>query len=138
MSEPAGAPAGPGAAADRPGRPGAPGVPVPPDDPEEWSDEEWISYLEATAEDAGAQEDRAPASAIARFARTPGGTFLGAAMSAVGDIIYGPKEIPTAVQPAARQPHDDDEIEVELDPDSYVTRVRHHGHRGDDSATHDA
>jgi len=72
-------------------------VEAPPNDPEDWSDEEWQAYLQATAADtpetgvAGADEG----AAVFRKLRTSAaGSVVGAGMMGLEQALYGerPKE----------------------------------------------
>jgi hypothetical protein len=102
-----------------------PPVPAgPPDDPEEWTDEEWLAWLEAT--DPG--EETAPGSAPAHRPRLSG-NVLGVAMLGLRDAIYGrPDEPVVIVQDAPGDPPDDELHDLHLDPDhperSIVVRRR--------------
>ncbi len=88
----------------------------PPQDPESWTDEQWISWLEATddpdrAGDAGAARPR-------HWSRGRPASMLGAAMLGLHEVIYGPHgdEIVIVVD-AGGEPPGDDLPEVHLDPE---------------------
>ncbi|MGH9030231.1 MAG: hypothetical protein ACRDV4_11540 [Acidimicrobiales bacterium] len=88
------------------------GTASPPDDPEDWSDEQWIEFLEATDDSTSASEPQ-----LKPRPRHPGGV-LGAAMLGLRDAIYGPPDDEAAVvveSPGA--PPSDDRLEVHLDLD---------------------
>jgi hypothetical protein len=87
---------------------------VPPDDPEEWSDEQWIAYLEATEPDPGpiqparVHPNKTGRNLVVRLA--------GAGMIGAYDAIYGTKEERIEVVAEEGEPFDPDLI-VDLVPD---------------------
>ena len=88
----------------------------PRQDAESWTDEQWISWLEAT-DDPDAPDDarRRPPLAL-----EPGrsASMLGAAMLGLHEVIYGPHDDEIAiVVDAGGDPPGDDLPEVHLDPD---------------------
>lgn len=91
----------------------------PPDDPDEWSDDQWLAWLEET--DAGADEDVTAGEhprVVARWRDRPSATVLGAAMLGLRDAIYGhPGDEVVIVQDASGDPPDDDAPVVHLDPE---------------------
>lgn len=91
----------------------------PPEDPDEWSDEEWLGWLEET--DACYGESGADGEhprVVARWRDRPSATVLGAAMLGLRDAIYGrPDEEVVIVQDAPGDPPDDDTPVVHLDPE---------------------
>lgn len=86
----------------------------PPEDPEDWTDEQWIVWLNATDE-----PDEAPQGVQASRERPrQRGGMLGAAMLGLRDAIYGhPDDEPVVVVDSSGDPPDDDRPEVHLDPD---------------------
>jgi hypothetical protein len=88
----------------------------PPEDPESWSDEQWISWLEATDDPDAA--DRAGTGRPRRWSRGRPASMLGAAMLGLHEVIYGPhdNEIVIVVD-AGGDPPGDDLPEVHLDTD---------------------
>ena len=88
----------------------------PPADPESWTDEQWISWLEAT-DDPDAPERR-PTDRPGVGAGAVAASMLGAAMLGLHEVIYGParNEIVIVVD-AGGEPPDDDLPEVHLDPE---------------------
>lgn len=90
--------------------------PQPPPDPEEWTDEEWLAWLEAT-DAADADPDMRPPR-LARWRDRPGSSVLGAAMLGLRDAIYGrPDDEVVVVGETSGDPPDDDLPVVHLDPD---------------------
>ena len=90
--------------------------PQPPSDPEEWTDDEWLGWLEAT-DAADADPDLRPPR-LSRWRERPGSSVLGAAMLGLRDAIYGhPDDQAVEVRDAAGDPPDDDQPVVHLDPD---------------------
>ena len=95
----------------------------PPADPEDWSDEEWLAWLEAadaagTGYDEVDEGDGRPMTPTGRLAETAMGQMLGAAMVGLGKALYGQKqdEVQIVVN-ADGEPHDPEGVEVHLDPD---------------------
>jgi hypothetical protein len=90
------------------------GLAEPPDDPEEWTDEQWLAWLEAT--DPGDAPEAGPR--LAAWRDHPVGSVLGAAMLGLRDAIYGRQDNEvTIVQEAAGDPPDDDLHDIHLDPE---------------------
>jgi len=89
----------------------------PPSDPEDWSDEQWIEWLEETDDEAPApsQPSRSPKP---RVLGSSGGQILGNAMVGVANALYGRKEDPVVVVQEASGPLEEDEpFELHLDPE---------------------
>lgn len=88
----------------------------PPQDPEQWTDEEWIAYLEAT--DATTEDDDRPVTPIGRVTHSPGGQVLGQAMLGMASALFGRNddEVVVVVE-AGSEPGDDGPFTVHLDPD---------------------
>jgi len=88
----------------------------PPEDAESWTDEEWISWLEATddSDAPGAPGSRPPR----HWSRRRPAGMLGAAMLGLHEVIYGrhDEEI-VIVADAGGDPPGDDVPEVHLDPE---------------------
>jgi hypothetical protein len=94
--------------------PGDPGE--PPQDAESWTDEQWLSWLEATDDPEAPRHAGAGRSRHWRERRPA--SMLGAAMLGLHEVIYGPhREEIVIVVDADGEPHDDDLPEVHLDPD---------------------
>jgi len=93
--------------------PSLPGGPSePPADPDEWTDEQWLAWLEATDPD----DEPALRPVTWRFNRT--GSVLGAAMLGLRDAIYGhPDNEVAIVQEVSDDPPDDDLHDLRLDPE---------------------
>lgn len=87
----------------------------PPDDPEDWTDEQWITWLQATD---GPDTAADAARARARWQQRRPASMLGAAMLGLHEVIYGRKddEIVIVVD-AGGDPPGDDVPEVHLDPE---------------------
>ena len=96
--------------------------PEPPFDPEEWSDEQWIAWLEAT--DPVDQRAMRVRPEVRRNA--PAGVRLfGAAMLGMHEAIYGPSEDPdiVLVTDADGQGRAPGPIEVHLSRESHRATV---------------
>jgi hypothetical protein len=86
----------------------------PPSDPEDWTDEQWLEWLEATDDPGEAPDGARPAR---RHSRHRGGA-MGAAMLGLRDAIYGPPDDQiVVVVDAPGDPPGDDHPEVHLDPE---------------------
>lgn len=91
----------------------APDRDEPPADAEEWTDEQWLAWLEDTDAD-GEPHPRV----VARWRQRPGASLLGAAMLGLRDAIYGrPDDEVVIVADAPGGPPDDDAPVVHLDPE---------------------
>jgi hypothetical protein len=88
----------------------------PPEDPESWTDDQWISWLEAT-DDPDAPTEHG-AGHPRHWSRGRSASMLGAAMLGLHEVIYGPhgNEIAIVVD-AGGEPPGDDLPEVHLDPE---------------------
>jgi hypothetical protein len=91
----------------------------PPEDPEQWSDEQWLEWLEDTDvldAEAGGQDEHPRV--VAHWRDRPAATVLGAAMLGLRDAIYGhPDDEVVIVQDASGDPPDDGTPVVRLDPE---------------------
>lgn len=96
----------------------------PPADPQDWTDEQWLAWLEAT--DGAASALDSPSGGDAEGKRTlhdrvrssPAARGMGGAMVALHEIFYKPKEDQVViVADAGGDPPDPDAIELDLDPD---------------------
>ncbi len=101
----------------------------PPEDPEEWSDEQWIAWLEATdPESAGSPEEaQGPVVRGSKVIRSSGGVVLGAAMSGLAEILQGQNEPEVVVVAEGPEGTEDRDFTVTLGPDGSgrsVVRVR--------------
>jgi len=89
----------------------------PPSDPEEWSDEQWIAWLQAT-DPTPAGDPQRPVTIGSRLARSAGGSVLGTAMLALSQAIYGRRDDEVVVVvDGGSAPAPDADFEVHLDPD---------------------
>jgi hypothetical protein len=93
----------------------AEGPAEPPQDPEDWTDEQWLAWLEATDP---SHDEPATAPRLAAWREHPVGSVLGAAMLGLRDAIYGkPKDEVVIVQEASGDPPNDELHDIRLDPD---------------------
>ena len=85
----------------------------PPRDPDEWTDAQWLAWLEE-----GAEDDDEPSPPVSgRLQRSSGGQVLGNAMLGLAQAMYGtvrPQVVVEASVPG--DPHDED-LDVRLDPE---------------------
>ena len=96
------------------------GLPLLPDDPNDWTDEQWIAWLEAgdaaERESAGHRPDDRPD--LPSWRKAPVAVqFLAASMTAVGEALYGKKEQPAIIIQASGDKGEDDGLDVQLDHD---------------------
>ena len=88
----------------------------PPQDAESWTDEQWISWLQAT-DDPDAQDLDDPGRRR-HWSRGRSASMLGAAMLGLHEVIYGPHDDQiVVVVDAGGEPPGDDLPEVHLDRD---------------------
>ena len=93
---------------------------APPDDPDEWTAEQWMTYLRDTEDESASDDSR-----YARRFKSRPATIVGNAMHAVHDLIYGPREEPEFVI-ESDQDGDDDDADVHLDasdPSASTVRI---------------
>lgn len=90
---------------------------MPPHDPEDWTDDQWIAWLEKT-DDAAAKGAPGPVTPLGRITHSTGGSVLGHAMLGMASALYGPErsEIVIVVE-GSSQSDDDEPFAVHLDPD---------------------
>lgn len=86
---------------------------LPPQDAENWSDEEWIEWLEST-DDSG---EREPSVSAPRKGRSVGTQMLASVMLGLHEMIYGKQDEQQVQVAPAPGPPDDEDIEINLDPD---------------------
>jgi len=88
----------------------------PPEDADDWTDDQWISWLDAT--DDPDAPDGPDAGHPRHWSRGRSASMLGAAMLGLHEVIYGPhgNEIAIVVD-AGGEPPGDDLPEVHLDPE---------------------
>ena len=85
----------------------------PPEEAENWSDEQWIEWLDSTDGDGGVQ----PYVPSTPKKRSLGATMIGAAMLGLHEIMYGKQDEQQVQIAPAPGPPDDQDIEITLDPD---------------------
>ena len=89
--------------------------PQPPDDAENWSDDDWIAWLESTDSDAGAKQ---PETSAPRKPRSVGTQMLASVMLGFHEMIYGKQDDQQVqVAPSPDPLPEDDGIEITLDPE---------------------
>ena len=90
----------------------------PPADPEEWTDEQWIAWLEATDADAPDGGGNRPATMGARVVHSTGGQVLGQSMLGLAYAIYGRRDDEVVIVAEGDSEQGEDEpFTVHLDPD---------------------
>jgi len=107
---------------------------MPPADPEEWTDEQWISWLKATDEDVGSARCASPVALSSRVLQSTPAEMLGQAMLGMAQAIYGrhDDEVVMVVE-GSGEPGDDEPFAVRLDLEhpersSVVFRATPHSH----------
>lgn len=106
----------------------------PPNDPEDWSDDQWQVYLQATAADAEIDGSTASggASGFRRLRGSGAGSVIGAAMQGLEQALYG--ERPKEEIVAEADSDDPDRERSTFDPDdpaSAVISLAAHRHQSD-------
>lgn len=94
----------------------------PPADPDDWTDEQWIEWLEKTdpaaADPAAADTPTRPVTAFGRIAHSSGGSVLGQAMLGMAAAIYGREQNEIVIMAEDSSHKDGDEpFTVHLDPE---------------------
>ena len=90
----------------------------PPSDPEEWTDEQWLTWLKATDEDANAGLDADIARGLAHVAKSAPGQVIAQAMLGLAQAMYGRQDDDLIVVAEGNgETLDDEPFEVRLDPD---------------------
>lgn len=94
----------------------------PPLDPQDWSDEQWLAWLDETDHEAAEQShiDAAEARRTVgdRVRSSPAARGMGGAMIALHEIFYKPKDDEVViVAQAGGDPPDPDALELDLDPE---------------------
>ncbi len=90
----------------------------PPADPEEWDDEQWLAWLEATDVEASSDDPEASGPPPVPAARRGAGHVLGQAMLGMAHAIYGDEDDQiVVVAQDGGEPEDDEPFTVRLDPD---------------------
>lgn len=90
-----------------------------PDDPEDWTDEQWLAWLEEGEAAERERQEAAPARPeLPSWRKGPVATqFLAASMLAMHDVFYGKRDEPAIVVDAQGDPPDDEPLDVQLNPD---------------------
>ncbi|MGP8059948.1 MAG: hypothetical protein ACLP9C_09970 [Acidimicrobiales bacterium] len=90
----------------------------PPADPEDWTDEQWLAWLDATDTEDTAPAPRAARTPGARVVESPAGRVLGDAMLGLAYAVFGRQVDEVAiVAEGDSEPGDDEAFSVRLDPE---------------------
>ncbi|HUR23581.1 MAG TPA: hypothetical protein VMZ73_06895 [Acidimicrobiales bacterium] len=118
------------------------GMDQPPVDPQDWTDEQWLEWLEATDGQAavpGEEGERGGErpTVAERVRASPAARGMGGAMVALHEIFYRPKDDEVViVAQAGGDPPDPDALELDLDPDhpeestATIPATRRRGRKG--------
>ena len=89
---------------------------LPPDDPDDWTNEQWIAWLNETDADAIAARNSPPATVAGRVVHSSAGQMLGQSMIGLARAIYGPRanKAPIVVK-ANSEPEEDRAFTLHLD-----------------------
>jgi hypothetical protein len=92
---------------------------VPPDDPDDWTNEQWIAWLNETDADAIADRNSPPATVAGRVVHSSAGQLLGQTMLGLAQAIYGPRanKAPIVIK-APAEPEEDRAFDLHLDFDN--------------------
>lgn len=88
---------------------------TPPENADEWSDQQWIDWLNST--DGGTTSNEESAKTVGRIAHSPSGRVLGNAMIGLARALYGPQDEKPAIVVESGEPDTDQPVEVHLDFD---------------------
>jgi hypothetical protein len=91
---------------------------APPDDPDDWTNEQWIAWLNETDADAIADRNNPPATVAGRVVHSSAGQVLGQTMIGLAQAIYGPRRRAPIVIKASSEPDEDRAFSLHLDFDS--------------------
>src|SRR5579864_5258119 len=94
-------------------------VEPPPEDPEQWTDEQWLDWLQQTdlASDSVNPDERAPVRPAAETLPVSG-QLLYAGMRGLFEVIYGRIDQPAIViEASGGDPEEPESLEISLDPD---------------------
>jgi hypothetical protein len=86
----------------------------PPEDPDDWTEEEWLDFLERAPRD----PDTGRAHPLTRVASSPSGVVLGAAMLGLDQALYGERPKVEIVAEADANGADDGDLALDLDDPS--------------------
>jgi hypothetical protein len=90
----------------------------PPLNADDWSDDQWLTWLKATDQDALNQNMDAAPSVASRIVQSTGGQMLGQAMMGLAIAIYGQKQEEVIIVAEGNgESTDDDPFTVQLNPD---------------------
>ena len=92
-------------------------VPEPPPDPEEWTDDEWISYLEQSDETFSEAFTQPVEPLLGKVTKSSGGQIIGNAMVGMAQAIYGKDKTEIAIVSEGQPASDDEPFKVTLDLD---------------------
>jgi hypothetical protein len=88
----------------------------PPIDAEDWSDDQWLTWLKAT--DGELTDEIAAPSVASRVVHSTGGQMLGQAMMGLAIAMYGQKqEEVIIIAEGSGEPAEDEPFTVQLNPD---------------------
>ena len=92
---------------------------MPPDDPDDWTNEQWIAWLNETDADAIADRNSLPATVTGRVVHSSAGQLLGQTMIGLAQAIYGPRvnKAPIVIK-ASSEPEEDRAFTLHLDFDN--------------------
>ncbi|MGH9154762.1 MAG: hypothetical protein ACRD1K_02660 [Acidimicrobiales bacterium] len=98
-----------------------------PDDPQDWTDEQWLAWLDETDEPPAPPPPPEEIFPPPTRPRGLSGQMLAAAMTGMAEAIYGPREKPAIVIEAAGGPPEDNGLDLTLDfdhPEESVVVIR--------------
>jgi hypothetical protein len=89
---------------------------TPPLDPEEWTDEQWLSWLKSSDNDDADSDEYSVETVVKRIVTSSAGQVLGQAMMGLSQAIYGRKdEELVIVVEGDGEPADDEAFTIQLD-----------------------
>ena len=100
----------------------------PPNDAEDWSQEQWIAWLEATD---AASVDEADPEEPRPLRRTSAGSMLGRAMHGLHEALFGPQEDQVVIEVGSGDPGGPEGMTLHLDeqdPAKSWVRIEREGH----------
>jgi hypothetical protein len=89
----------------------------PPSDPNEWTDEQWLEWLQATDHDSPDEPGETISNVVVRIVQSTPGQVIGQAMLGMAQAIYGRQNDEVVIVVDANgETADDEPFAVRLDP----------------------
>jgi hypothetical protein len=87
----------------------------PPSDPQDWTDDQWIEWLQETDKDDAVKTQEVTLGH--KVTHSAAGSALGVAMLGMSEAIYGKQRAEVVIVQEAPSDPEDEDISIHLDPD---------------------